>query len=165
MLTLTSEYALRAMIYLTQHHDRGEDRPVFGKKIARRIDVPAKYLSAILGDLVRAGLLSSTRGKNGGFHLSIPAKNVTLFSVLAPFERVGPTRCPFGNTVCSDSDPCVAHTGWKKVLEARLNFLSETTVAQVAARELSAPAKQKARRPKKAKSRSPKKTSSRARAS
>ena len=132
MLTLTSEYALRATIYLTQ---RADDWPIPGRVIAQQTGVPAKYLSSILGDLVRAGVLTATRGKNGGFCMAQSPAKTMLLTVLAPFERPGPTRCPFANIYCSDDDPCLAHAEWKKVLEARMRFLGRTSVQRVATAE------------------------------
>lgn len=129
MLSLTSEYALRAMIHLAQ---RENEWPVTGKQIAREAGIPAKYLSKILGDLVRAGVLESTRGIGGGFRMSRPAKKLSLFEVLAPFESFQVRRCPFGNKQCGDENPCLAHDRWKKVVEAELSFLQGTSVLDVA---------------------------------
>jgi len=128
VLTLTSEYALRALICLTR---RVDDWPLPGKELAREAGVPAKYLSAILGDLVRAGVLTATRGKNGGFRLAAPADETPLHVVLEPFMRFEVRRCPFGNDECSDADPCLAHARWLKVVQARMNFLENTTLHDV----------------------------------
>jgi Rrf2 family protein len=131
MLTLTSEYALRAMAFLARHV---EDWPVSAQHIAEESSVPRKYLSKILADLVRAGLLEGSRGKSGGFRMARSAKEIHLYEVLAPFEPVLTNRrpCPFGNVVCSDDDPCAGHERWKTVREAYQRFLSETTVHDVA---------------------------------
>lgn len=128
MLTLTSEYALRALICLTR---RVDDWPLPGREIAREAGVPAKYLSAILGDLVRAGVLDATRGKNGGFRLARPADETSLESILDPFERFEARRCPFGNEECSDADPCLGHAQWLKVVQARMDFLENTSLHDV----------------------------------
>ena len=130
MLTLTGEYALRAMIYLAQQTD---DRPISSNRIAEQTGVPAKYLSRILGDLVRAGVLDSLRGRGGGFQMIRSPVQVSLYEVLAPFEESKrPRRCPFGNALCNEADPCLAHHRWKKVLEARQRFLQTTSLYSVA---------------------------------
>ncbi len=129
MLTLTGEYALRAMIYLAQHE---EEWPITGKSIAAGAAIPAKYLSKVLGDLVRDGILASTPGKNGGFRMVHRADETRLFAVLAPFESFGKRRCPFGNRECGDDNPCLAHEGWKRVIETQQRFLQETSVLDVA---------------------------------
>jgi Rrf2 family protein len=131
MISLTGEYALRAMVFLTRHH---EEWPVSGPRIAREAGIPGKYLSAILAVLVRSGLLEATRGKSGGFRMTRPAGEVRLADIVGPFEPVNSHRktCPFGNAACNDSDPCGAHERWKGVKEALEQFLSETTLEDVA---------------------------------
>ncbi|MBI4717440.1 MAG: Rrf2 family transcriptional regulator [Planctomycetes bacterium] len=133
MLTLSSEYALRSMIYLATHTD---DWPVPGKQIAESIGVPRKYLGKILGDLVRAGVLEAARGKCGGFRLVRPARQISLLTVLTPFEPALANRrpCPFGNAVCSDADPCAGHDRWQKVRITFQQFLQDTSVQEVAVR-------------------------------
>lgn len=131
MISLTSEYALRALIYLAQHAD---EWPVPGRTIAKETKVPRKYLSSILGDLVRAGVLDSTPGPGGGFSMVRSPKKTLLIEVLAPFESSldTPRPCPFGNTMCGDADPCTGHAQWKKVQEAYSRFLRETSVHGIA---------------------------------
>ncbi len=131
MISLTGEYALRAMIYLAQHR---EEWPICGPRIAKEAGIPRKYLSAILADLVRAGLLDGIRGKSGGFRLTRPAKEIRLTEVVRPFEPVifHRRRCPFGNVTCSDEEPCGAHERWKGVKAALERFLTETTLQKVA---------------------------------
>lgn len=132
MLSLTCEYALRAMIYLAIHES---EWPIPGKLIAQQAGIPPKYLSKVLGDLARGGLLTATRGKSGGFQLAQSAEEISLQEVLMPFERNDPRRCPFGNDRCSDDDPCMAHEGWKQVQETYRQFLQRTSLYDVAAKE------------------------------
>ncbi len=130
MLSLTGEYALRAMVYLTTH---AEDRPIPGRRVAEGAGIPRKYLSTILRDLVRGGILTSSPGRGGGFRMARSPKDIRLFEVLAPFEPVlGDRRpCPFGNEECSDDDPCAGHDRWQRVKETYSQFLQETSVFDV----------------------------------
>lgn len=131
MISLTGEYALRAMVFLARHHDQW---PIPGPRIAEHAGIPSKYLSAILADLVRAGLLEGTRGKSGGFRMTRSAGEIRLADVVHPFEPVILNRrsCPFGNVVCTDEEPCGAHEQWKGVKAAMDKFLAETTLQHVA---------------------------------
>lgn len=133
MISLTGEYALRAMIFLTRHSD---EWPISGPRIADEADIPRKYLSAILADLVRAGLLEGTRGKSGGFRITRPAKRIRLIEIVRSFEPVSFQRrsCPFGNVTCNDKHPCGAHERWKSVKLALDQFLEDTTLQDVAAK-------------------------------
>lgn len=132
MLTLTSEYALRALIYLTRHTGDGS---VPGRRIAGQAGIPAKYLSKILGDLVRSGILESSPGKTGGFRMICNPKETTLFDILGRFEHFDRRHCPFGNKECSNKHPCLAHTKWKRVVDAEQSFLRKTTIFEVAISE------------------------------
>lgn len=128
MLSLTSEYALRALIYLAQHET---DWPISASKVAKGTEIPPKYLSKILGDLVRDGVLEASRGKGGGFRMAHPPQKTSLLEVLEPFERFGRRRCPFQNKQCSDENPCGAHEQWKRVLESYQRFLRRTSIHSV----------------------------------
>lgn len=131
MISLTSEYALQAMIHLAQHVD---DWPIVGRKIAEETGIPRKYLAAILRDLVRVHVLKSSPGAGGGFRLARSAKDIRLSEVLAPFEPILANRrpCPFGKEICSDDDPCAGHDEWKRVRETYGRFLEENSVYDVA---------------------------------
>jgi Rrf2 family protein len=131
MLSRTSEYALRALIHLVQNE---ANWPIPGAHIASETSIPRNYLSKILRELVRVGILESSPGRTGGFRLGRPAKQVSLFEILAPFEQFERRRCPFGNQLCSDVNPCGAHDQWKRVVETLQQFLLQTTVYDVALR-------------------------------
>jgi len=129
MLTRTSHYALRALIFLTKNE---ADWPIPGARIARDAGIPVKYLSKVLGDLVRSGVLEGSPGRTGGFRLRRPAARTMLIDVLAPFEHFNRRDCPFDNRRCSDKNPCGAHSAWKQVLAVRQNFLCGTSLHDIA---------------------------------
>ncbi len=131
MISRTSEYALQAVIHLARNVD---DWPVPGRKIAEETDIPRKYLAAILGDLVRVGVLKSSPGLGGGFRLARPAKKIRLSEVFAPFEPILANRrpCPFGQEFCNDDDPCAGHDQWKRVRVAYGRFVERNSIHDVA---------------------------------
>lgn len=129
-MTKSSEYALRALVFLVQHEDRW---PIPGREIAQGANIPAKYLQKVLGDLTRTGVLEAAPGRSGGFQLRRPASRIPLLEILTPFERFQSGGCPFGNAVCSDRTPCGAHHAWKKVVEAEQRFYRSMSLADVAA--------------------------------
>jgi len=141
MLSRTSEYALRAMVCLVRNAD---EWPVSGKRLAEETGVPRKYLSNILGDLVRAGLLTSSPGvgggRGGGFAIVRAPESVSLRDILKPFEPLLlPDRpCPFGNEICSDENPCAGHEQWKQVRQVYEQFLGETSIHDVSVKQAEA---------------------------
>jgi len=130
ILSQTAEYALRAVVHLARH--AGND-PIQAKDLAAATEVPETYLRKILNELVRGGVLRSTRGKRGGFELAVPAERLTLLAVVGPFDRVtGSRRCILGRAECSDTNPCPVHARWRSTAEQIARFVGETTVADVA---------------------------------
>lgn len=83
-------------------------RPVNLKGIACSTGVSETHLAKVLQRLVKAGLLTSTRGPRGGFDLARPEAEINLLSVYEAVE--GPldtgscllqsTGCPFGFRRC-----------------------------------------------------------------
>jgi Rrf2 family protein len=131
MLSQTAEYALRTVLYLAAEK---QDSLFRVSEIAEDLDVPRNYLSKTLHQLARAGVLTSSRGKHGGFRLTKSPATLTLAEVVAPFD--GPTGariCLLGRTACSDSDPCPAHGRWKAVSTEVSTFFRETTVGDLLA--------------------------------
>jgi len=131
MLSNTAEYALRAMVFLSQA-EPGRVMP--GRDLSAASGVPAKYLSKILLDLNRAGMVSAMRGQGGGYRLSRDAKDIRLIEVVEIFdrERAHP-RCLLSfDKECSDASGCSAHDRWKMVRTAYLTFLDSTSLADIA---------------------------------
>ena len=128
MLSQTAEYALRAAVWLAEH----SEGPVRVGDLAHALKVPQNYLSKTMHQLARAGVLTSLRGKNGGFQLARSPGAIRLLEIVAPFEPVGERRtCVLGRAVCSDAAPCRAHDRWKEVARATTAFFSGTTLADL----------------------------------
>jgi Rrf2 family protein len=129
IISRTAEYALRAVLHVAQH---GEEYPVRVAEMAAVLGIPQNYLSKILHRLARAGVLSSTRGKTGGFQLAVPAERLALHAVIAPFDALAERRqCLLGRPRCTDRSPCSAHGRWKSVTDTVAAFFTETTVAEL----------------------------------
>jgi Rrf2 family protein len=129
VVSRTEEYALRAAVCLARRYGGGTVR---AREMARDTGIPANYLSKILHQLAKSGVVASERGRAGGFTLAAPPSTVALASVVAPFApQVQRTRCLLGLPQCSDSNPCGAHERWKTIKDATLDFLNNTTLADV----------------------------------
>ena len=129
MISKTSEYALRAVLYLAESDAKGSVR---ASEIAEAIGVPANYLSKILHQLARSGILTSERGPAGGFRLAKPASELPLVKVIDAFEGLSERRkCLLGRKECSDESPCAVHEEWKNAYGPVLDFFSRTTIADL----------------------------------
>ena len=131
MLSNTAEYALRAMVFLGQVEP---GKVVTGRDLSAASGVPAKYLSKILLDLNRAGMVTAVRGQGGGYRLSRPAGDIKLIEVVEIFDRPrAHPRCLLSfDKECSDDTGCSAHDRWKQVRSVYLTFLDSTSLADIA---------------------------------
>lgn len=73
MLSQKTRYAIRAMQHLADHFGEG---PVQLADIATAQKIPPKFLTVILSELTRGGLVASQRGKDGGYWLGVPPVDI-----------------------------------------------------------------------------------------
>lgn len=131
MLSTTSQYALRALSHLAALS--GE--VVLGRDLAESVEIPANYLSKVLLTLRNAGLVDTVRGSGGGYRLGKPAEEIHLIDVVELFEEVSRVKpsCFLGRTrACSESTSCTAHSAWRSLQGAYLQFLVSTSLAAIA---------------------------------
>lgn len=129
MLSATAEYALRATVYLARH---GGPPALQAKDLAGATDVPLSYMRKILHELVRAGILESTRGTQGGFRLARAPGDLSLLEIVSRFDRASASRrCLLGRSECGDRNPCPVHHHWKAAAQAVAAFFANTTLADV----------------------------------
>lgn len=139
MLSNTAEYALRAVLHVAEAAAEGESLPV--GVVSEALGIPKNYLSKILHELARAGVLASTRGKHGGFRLAQSPSRITLFDVVSCFDEIGATRrCLLGRPKCNDENPCVVHDRWKDVAQEVATFFRHTSLAEVVSEGVTVPA-------------------------
>ena len=131
MLSITSQYALRALSHLA----RQTEGAVLGRDLAQSVEIPANYLSKVLLVLRNAGLVDTTRGSGGGYRLRRPANEIRLIDVVELFEEISPPKpsCFLGRTrACSNTEPCTAHSTWKGLQASYLGFLVSTPLSAIA---------------------------------
>ena len=127
MFSQTTEYALRAFIYIA----REAPRSVRLNEVAEAVDAPARYLAKILGQLTRAGYLTSMRGPAGGYALASRRSRVTLASLAEVFAQATPPRCLLGRGPCGSNPDCPVHQRWAPIASSVSSFLARTTVAEL----------------------------------
>jgi Rrf2 family protein len=127
MLSQTVEYALRAVVYLA---DQGEEPRTAGQ-IAETTKVPAAYLSKILQNLTRKGLIHSQRGLHGGFILAQDPRDLTIWDVVQAVEPIQRIReCPLG-LASHRQRLCPLHKRLDDALAMTERSFRETTLADV----------------------------------
>jgi Rrf2 family transcriptional regulator, iron-sulfur cluster assembly transcription factor len=132
MLTQTARYALQILGYL---RSRGKDR-VRADEIARATGIPANYLSKILNQLRKAGIVDAQKGWGGGFVLRREALRRPITDVVEVFEGRGAhaaEECAFGLERCDERAPCPLHPFWESIRETYGEMLRTTSIGDLTA--------------------------------
>ena len=113
-ITSKGRYALRVMLDLAQHREEGY---ISLKTIAERQGYSMKYLEMIVGSLKRAGLVASTRGKEGGYRLIRDPEDYTIGEILRCIEdNLAPVACiKAGDICCEHAGECMTVPMWKEL--------------------------------------------------
>ena len=82
-ITTKSIYGINALIHLAENH--GNDLAQI-KNIARRRKIPQNYLVQIFNKLVKAGIIKSVRGVNGGYKLQHTPEKTSVLTILEILE-------------------------------------------------------------------------------
>jgi Rrf2 family protein len=139
MISQKAKYALRALVALARAHEA--DEALIIADIAERQNIPRKFLEQILLDLKRHGLLESRRGKNGGYALLRPAKNITFGEVLRIIDGpIAPLPClsKMAYRKCDDCEAeatCEVRRVLARVADATRAVLDSTTLADAITNE------------------------------
>lgn len=129
-ISTKGRYGLRAMMDLARH--QGNGRPVFLSDIAKRQEISEKYLEHIFSTLRAAGLVTTVRGRKGGFLLSKASSEMTANSIITILE--GPcvlVDCVSKPRTCTKSDACAARDIWSLLGSKMEEVLSGFTLEQL----------------------------------
>lgn len=120
------EYACRAAVCLAKQYDG--NTVVKLEEIAQREDISPSFLVQILNELKRAEIVTSKRGKTGGYVLAKPPTKVTLRDVV---HAVEPSLLASPIVTTGDSAPAVTNV-WQELSTGISGHLNSVTLEQMA---------------------------------
>ncbi len=134
-----TDYAVRVILALAK---RGEGAKLSTSEIQQEMQIPASFMSRIVAQLARTGLLNTFPGREGGLMLPRPAEQITLKDVVEAFEgpillsaclqAKGEEDCPFRAT-------CPVRTKWGRVQVAMLREMASINFNDLAKESLAVP--------------------------
>ena len=135
-ITARVDYAVRAALELAA----AAPGALTAERIASAQGIPGRFLQTILGDLQRAHLVTSQRGREGGYKLAFPPSEISI-------ARVMRIEQGFLAEVHGQRPEDVAYPGaaaglagvWVAAREAYRRVLEEVTLADVVSGTLPAP--------------------------
>ncbi len=101
----------------------GELAPILVKDISKRLNISEKYLGQLALMLKNAGLLNSVRGAKGGYLLSRPAADITLYDIVESLE--GP--------ICfaDKNEGCAATIIWEEIAKFAEDRMREVSLSEL----------------------------------
>ena len=106
MLSKTGRYGIRALLYLAANSSEGHLIGV--KDLAQQTEISEHMLSKVLQFLTRQGLITSKKGRRGGFYLTPEQKNLNLAQVIKALEQTEYliSVCLLGQKHCNSRMQC-----------------------------------------------------------
>lgn len=138
MLSKKTKYAINALVHLAKQKDNS---PTLISEIAKKQNIPQKFLEAILLDLKRNGILSSKRGKGGGYYMLKSPEEVNLAQIMRLFD--GPIAfipCVTYNYYeaceeCNNEAICGIRDVFLEVRKKSVEILKRATLKEIITRE------------------------------
>jgi Rrf2 family protein len=132
-LTKKADYGLIAMRHLAAHADLGA---CSAKDLADMYSLPQEALAKLLQRLVKAGLLQSQQGTNGGYTLARDPRKISALDVIHALE--GPlfmTSCTTAKGNCEQTTRCTVREPLRKVSKSIEEVLSRLTIWEMTEHE------------------------------
>lgn len=131
MLSNSSKYALKALVYLALHTHENNKMTV--KEVSAHVNVPKAYIAKLLQGLSKRNLISSTRGPKGGFYLNETNKAQPIINIVYAVEgRKHFNSCFLGQEDCDEERPCPLHNKIGPSRNMFLKTLQNTSVKDLA---------------------------------
>lgn len=133
-ITYKGDYSLKAILDLALHYNKGV---LSIQELAKKGDIPVKFLEQILLTLKKGGFVGSKRGIDGGYFLARPPESITVGEVIRFIEGpIEPVACANKDNYakCKDFPYCVFKDIWSNVYTATSLVVDTITFAELVRR-------------------------------
>jgi|SRR5688572_13109711 Rrf2 family protein len=134
MITMKTKYALKALSRLAV---APKGQPLLIADIAEQEGIPKKFLELILSELKQHGILTSRKGRGGGYLMARAPEDVTVASVLRVLDGpIAPVPCLSRTAYqrcneCPNEATCSVRLVLREAHEASVQVLENTTIADM----------------------------------
>ena len=134
-ITKQADYAIRAVMYLSEKYDSNKElngqELIATRKIANEKHIPASFLAKIISQLEGKELVTTSRGASGGVGLARQPKDISLLDVVEAIDnRIYLNVCVKDINNCTFGDECYLRPIWCEVQEELVNKLKATRFDQ-----------------------------------
>ncbi|BAV11630.1 iron-sulfur cluster regulator IscR [Moraxella osloensis] len=134
-LTTRGRYAVTALLDLALQEQKHE-LAVSLSDIAKRQEISISYLEQLFSKLRKKGLVVSTRGASGGYHIAKPINEISIMSIISAVDESVDARACEGKGNCQDGAMCLTHDLWNGLSEQIENYLSTVTLDTLINRQI-----------------------------
>jgi len=132
MISQRTRYTIRALQHLADHYGQGAIQLT---EIADAQNIPRKFLTVILSEMSRAGIVSTMRGKSGGYWLALAPVDISYGDIVRLTRgslALVPCASRFAHEQCNNclpEDSCRLHKLMLKVRDETARILDGITLA------------------------------------
>jgi len=133
LITRDTDYAVRALCCIAEQ----KQEVISADRLVKSLDMPRPFLRKILQTLTKAGLLNSSKGKDGGFTLALSPGEITLTDVMKIFQ--GPIKlneCTFKKNICPYINDCLLKKKIDEIEKEVIAKLKAITIASIIKKEV-----------------------------
>jgi len=129
----TTQYAIRILSYIAKY---GTSRLYPAKELSDTLNIPYKFLTKIMSELVKANFVDSIKGREGGYKLSKPSKEISVYDILGAFRELeDDTKCVLGIGECDGNNKCALHDQWLEPRDLIRKMYKNTTLDKLEGHE------------------------------
>ena len=128
LITRNTDYAVRALCYIAEQ----KQKVISGDRFIKSLEMPRPFLRKILQTLTKAGLLNSSKGKDGGFSLAVSPEKITLFEVMKIFQgSIRLTEHQFKKSDCPHINDCLLKKKLDEIEKEVIVKLKAITISSI----------------------------------
>lgn len=129
-LSNTSQYAIRILAYIANQED---SELINATKLAEKLLIPYKFLTKIMTVLVKADLVTSIRGREGGYRLKKSVSEIKVDDILNLFnDSIKDDQCILGIGFCDGLCKCAMHDQWMEPKHLLQKMFKESSLENIA---------------------------------
>jgi len=131
-LSNTSQYAIRMLAYMADHKDASL---INATELSEALQIPYKFLTKIMTELVKADFITSIRGREGGYTLNREASDIKVDDILKVFhDSIQDEQCVLGIGFCNGMCKCALHDQWMEPKLLLQKMFRESSLKDIAGR-------------------------------
>jgi Rrf2 family protein len=110
-----------------------EEKLLNASNLSEILQIPYKFLTKIMTDLVKADIIVSLRGREGGYAFAKPPSQIVISEILDIFnDSIKDETCVLGIGFCDSVCKCALHDQWMEPKLLMQKIFRESTLETIA---------------------------------